>query len=309
MLLYIDHGACRGIFTKVEDYLKVLDEKPWALLSTLPYVVEEEEREKLSQKVIDYWLRITGSVRFVEDVYVMARWINIREMTVNELARKIVRLLSEVKHYLEDVFLMNIFLKIETGLALPDIGLLAIYENPLLVEQGVRQRPLPVARAVLRRAARALYESKLTRGLKELELEYVIVRNIGVDKPAIVDWTSLGMYPYSHQTQSIVNEQEVADPLLIANLVHRVRIRTVPDKRESVIQHYRDVREVVTSLRYYLARAREVLSKQIIVLPNTMTTLHVNTVMGFLRVLGIEVIDTVSVPVDLLLSAANTLSV
>jgi len=305
--VYVDHGACRGVFTKIEDLAKLLEDKYWAILSTLPYIIESEyEREKLSQKIVDIWLKITSSTRFVEDIYVTVRWFKINELSVSDLARKIIKILSEVNHYLEDIVLMNIFLKVETGLALPDIGLVVVYENPLLVEQGIRQRPIPITRAVLRRSAKVVYESKLARRVKELELEYVILRNVGSDKPVIVDWSCLGVYPYSSQTQSIVNEQEVADPVLVTYLTHKVKVRTTVSKMPSIIQHYREVREVLSSLKYYLARARDLVEKQIIVLPTTMTQTHVSTVVGFLRSLGVEVVDIVSVPVDLIVSAAQS---
>ena len=306
MLLYVDHGACRDIYTSVDRYLSLLRDKPWAILSTLPYIIESnEEREKLVDKILEIWLKITGSLRLVEDVYVLSRWFRVGMLSRSDLARKLVRLLSEVDHYLEDLSLMNMFLKISTGLALPDIGLIVIYENPLLVEQGVRQRPLPVSRPVLRRAARAIYESRISKGLRELELEYTVVRNVGLDRPAIVDWSSLGMYPFSSQRQSIVNDQEVADPLLVVSQVYNIRIRTTLEIRPSIIQHYRDVRDVSSSLMYYARRARELLRNQIIVLPNTMTNIHVSTVTGFLRALGVNVLEIINVPVDLLLASLS----
>ncbi len=306
MLAYVDHGAARGLYTNVGDLLKKIDEVKWIILSLLIYEIAENEKEKVVGKIIEKWLNITASARFVEDVYTTIIAYNNRIIkTDQELARKLVKIVSEVKHYIEDLYLMNTILKVLTGKALPDIGLLVVYENPLEVEQGRRQRPLRIRNTLLRREAEAVYESKLCKSIKRLNIEYVIVRKV-VTKPQIklIDWNCMGLYPYSPSLDSVVQGKEVAEPCLCAYLKHGVDIVSTISTTRLVLSHYRklDNLNVVNVLKLCEEFSN---INNILVLPPSMTKVHILTVKAYLQKQGVEVVSHCEVPVDILLDVCQ----
>ncbi|GEM_PF-4573937 len=302
MLAYVDHGAARGLYRDADALVKKIDEVKWLILSLLVYKVEDENREKIAQKIVEKWLNITASVRYVEDIYTtLVAYRNKMIKTDAELARKILRLISEVKHYLEDVYLTNVLMKVLIDKAFPDIGLIVVYENPLEVEQGRRQRPLNVRNVVLRREAETVYESKLSKSIRRLALEYVILRKQVRTRRVVIDWNCMGMYPYSSSSTSIVNNVEVADPCYCAYMKHGVDIVTTLTPKVAVFQ-YRQVREL--DLKTLLEICDKVQDAGLLVLPSTMTKSELVYLRSDLQNMC-TIVGTYSVPVDILLDVCQ----
>ncbi len=302
MLAYVDHGAARGLYKDADVLIRRIDEVKWLILSLLVYRVEEERREKLAEKILEKWLNITASVRYVEDIYTtLVAFRNKMIKTESELARKILRLVSEVKHYLEDLYLTNVLMKVLVDKAFPDIGLIVVYENPLEVEQGRRQKPLNIRNVLIRREAEAVYESRLSKSIRHLVLEYVILRKQTRSSIVLIDWNCMGMYPYSSSSTSIADGAEVADPCYCAYVKHGVNIVTSLTSKVAIF-HYRQVREL--DLKTLLEICDRVQDAGLLVLPSTMTKselLHVKHEVQSLC----EIVGVYNVPVDILLDVCQ----
>ncbi|NPA69244.1 MAG: hypothetical protein GXO26_00375 [Crenarchaeota archaeon] len=308
VLIYLDYGPSRELVTRIERYLELLEKDNKALISTLPYIVDldEETKKKIIIKLAEIWARITASTRLAEStVSIIYQYIT-RSINDKTLMLNIVKEISKIEQ-IEDLLIMNTLLKIGTGKALPDLGLIALYEDPLSIEQGRRVGRIEISNILVRKMVSLQYESRIMKTIRKLELEIVLCRKKfkSYDNIKIIDWRCLGIYPYSGYTRSISSEGiELAEPVLCAYLRHNVDISTIVGERSSckvIISHYRIPKisldyECINNILHDRS-----FKYHILCLPSSMTLRDRDIVVNFLKSIGIDVHKVLDVPVDVLL--------
>ncbi len=308
LLIYLDYGPSKELITRIERFLELLEKDNKILISTLPYIVEldEDTRKKIIIKLAEIWAKITASTRIAESIVSTIYQYITKSINDKTLMLNIIREVSRIEQ-IEDLLIMNTLLKIGTGKALPDIGLIAVYEDPLSIEQGRRVGRIEISNILVRRIVSLQYESRIAKTIRKLELEFVLCRKKLKDSNniEIIDWRCLGIYPYSGYFRSMSNEGiELAEPVLCAYIRHQVNVSTIIESRSSykvIIVHYRVPRSSVDHelLRNMLCDKNS--KYYILCLPSSMTFRDRDIVIRFLKNFGINIQNIVDVPVDVLL--------
>ncbi|NPB01181.1 MAG: hypothetical protein GXO10_07375 [Crenarchaeota archaeon] len=305
-LIYIDYGPLKSVVTEIEKYLELLEKDPKILISTLPYIIniDIETRKNIILKLAEKWATLTASTRIVEStVSIICQYI-MRTIDDRKLMLNIIKEISKIEQ-IEDLLIMNILLKIGTEKALPDLDLVALYEDPLSLEQGRRIGRIEIPNILVRRIASLQYTSKIMKTIRKIELEFVLCRKrVKENNIVIIDWRCLGIYPYNGLSISIdSNGNELAEPVLCAYLRHSVNISTILDNFKDskiIVMHYRIPRTIVDKDVLDILQA---VDKRLcfLCLPSSLTSRDLDVVLSFLKSIGFNIYKIVNVPVDVLL--------
>ncbi len=234
MIVYIDHPLSRGFVTDIAKLRDVIDKNIGVLTALVVMDVEEDLRDKLSNVILDYWLKLTGNAELIERIYVaidqLARGIiDIRKFTVS-----LIKALMTRELYIEDLYLINIFMKSRLGLNVLDLDLIVVYENPQSVVQGLRLDLSGLKGVVLSREVTLTY--KVRDKVRRYGIKVVVARQTSSSRVCVVDMFSNGLYPYTPYSQHVHNNGSLADPVLTSYMLYGVRVRSrVPDGVNHVI--------------------------------------------------------------------------
>ncbi len=300
-MIYIDHGAFRKSYLEFDRYIEDLDSKPWILFSTIPITFRKVEDFDKIFKIIDKWLRITASVNYVESIYVIINNYVKGVIDKSRLVRQIINTISEKLKYIEDLYATNIVLKLCTGYCLPDLDILVVYEDPLSIEQGRRVGRIELPNIILRKRVETMYESKITKKVEHIELEITLIRKRVKNALNVVDFSNLGMYPYTGNLTSIdVEGREVADHVLCTYLRYGVDIRTTISNMDVYIVHYRYVNiEKIINIMKKISKL-DISNSDIVVLPQSMTNNDVQDFVNVLKRFGYNILSIFEIPLDIL---------
>ncbi|NPA23459.1 MAG: hypothetical protein GXO23_04100 [Crenarchaeota archaeon] len=306
VLIYLDYGPSKKIITSMEKLIDTVEEDNRSLISALPYIVEvdSETRRRAIIRLAEAWAKLTGTSKLAEATVALIEQYRSKMIDDRKLITKIVRALSEAKH-IEDISIMNVVLKIGLGKAFPDLGLLAIYEDPLSLEQGLRIGRIELPNTILRRNVALEYESKILKKIRKIDIEFVLIKkrtfsNLNIK---IIDWRCLGVYPYNGMLRSVGEDNvELAEPTLCAYLRYNVDIITEVSPQRSVIVIYYRFPRSSSKLLTRLYEIGEILDKcYILCLPSSFSSRDLEFVLEFLKRCGIDVKAVVDVPVDVFL--------
>lgn len=205
----LDYPAQRKVLWNLDDIRRVINVPKLALSTVIVRRVPELVGDFLSS-----WIAV-GSRQFVEEAVLLGERILRGEEREPRLA--ILRLLSKAKFKLTDLLMFNKYLKLLTGLALPDYGLVVTYANP--IRPGDELANLPRVLTRIRAEPEPSYGSS----------EAAVSLNAG--RNTVVDWSNMGVLPYSPYSTASNN---LADPVLVLFRAG-YRISTSVDSSEVVL--------------------------------------------------------------------------
>ncbi len=299
LLIYVDHGAFRKLYERLEEYIKDVEEHSWIILSTIPIVLSYEPVDNdIIWNLANKWLSITYSTRYVESIVVLLEHYRRRIIGEKEFIIKMLHTISEKLEYIEDLYLTNILMKIATNMAFPDLGILVIYEDPLSIEQGRRAGLVDISNVLVKKKLKVVYESKIHRSIRTLEINTAIVRKKSSSTIVVTDWSNLGLYPYSGYNVSTDNEgRRLADPILCSYLKYRVDLVTNIMYRDVII----NFTKFQTSNYVRVIRELDKSSVNIVTLPETMSTRDIDRIITALRRHNVNVSGILNIPLDIFL--------
>ncbi len=304
VLIYLDYGPSKRVVTDIDEFVSIIESDNRALISSLPYIINLDiaKRREVILKIARIWAKLTSSTRLAEaTVSILEQYLH-NIIDRRTLMLKVVREISNIEQ-IEDLIIMNILLKIGTGKSFPDIDLVALYEDPLSLEQGCRVGRIDVPGVLVRRQVRLEYESRLLKGLKKILLEFVLIRKRPRCHVKVIDWRCLGVYPYNGICRSIdIYSRELAEPVLCAYMRHGVDIVTeIPQHNpvSVIVVYYRFPRTVSENTDF--VNYVEKFSPYFLCLPSSLSFKDFNMVASFLKDLGINILHIVDVPIDLVL--------
>ena len=212
MIIYVDYPEYRGFITRLGDYIGLLSRFPGALISSIVIVGGVE----LTREYFEEWARITGNVRIAEDTYAeVASYIK-GVSNERDLVDLVLRAYAELGSFTDIVALSNA-LKIFLNISILDLGLAIIYENPLLVANGLR---------VDMRIGDALARRMMNVG--GLNVNTALVMQQGAK--SMVDWGNPGVIPASN----VVGSEDVSDPAFTA-MAFNVMLTTRPSGHVNIL--------------------------------------------------------------------------
>jgi len=186
----VDHPLERRVLWSLEDLKRVVGD-PRLALSTI--VVRK------SPEVIDAFLSSWYSIgdgKFIGEAILFSEAV--LRNSLRRVDRALLKLLTRARLQLVDVIMFNKFLKLSTGSALPDYGIVIAYANPIRPGDELVNLPRVIARI-------------------DVELEGAgqrakIALMLNAGRRVVVDWSNMGILPYSPYPSY---SNGLADPVLV----------------------------------------------------------------------------------------------
>jgi hypothetical protein len=191
MLAYIDYPGSREIVTNPLELINRYRSFPGALVSTIVMIGGVD----VNEDYFKVWASLTGNRQLIEDTY-SEIWSYIKGVANDKDLISLVMRIYEKSGELIDLVALSNALKLFLGLNIYDLGLAVIYENPLMVLNGVRME-LRTGRALLTRRHR----------VEDIELSTVLVLQPETNRQ-VVDWGNPGVLPAS----GTIGDETVSDP-------------------------------------------------------------------------------------------------
>ncbi|GEM_PF-6355771 len=288
MLTYIDHALYRGYIKNIEKLEEIFHKKPALSLALVIIDVNSEERDKLRKLLLETWSRLTGNRVLIEELVSLIHGLEKNIISIDKFRRDLIKVLSRHDFHFEDLSLFNVYMKTILDMNILDLDLVIIYENPQLVINGYRQKPITMPGVLLRREVLVEYGKG-----KKFNLEVVILIQRAKKSLAVIDWSSNGLIPYTPTPQSLIDNFEVGDPIFTSYYNYGVKLR-------SSIRDYDKVIVPVSTSSYY--PCSELLKGvPILNLPRTLRKREIEDIISYLRRREIHVVECVDVNIDMVI--------
>ncbi|OYT27129.1 MAG: hypothetical protein B6V02_00455 [Thermoprotei archaeon ex4572_64] len=288
MLAYIDHALYRGYVESIEKLEEIFHKKPALSITLVIIDVNSEERDKLRKLLLETWSRLTGNKVLIEELVSLTHGLEKNIVSIDKFRRDLIKIFSKHDFHFEDLSLLNIYMKTILDMNVLDLDLVIIYENPQLVINGYRQKPITMPGVLLRREVLVEYG----RGRK-FNLEVVILIQRAKRNLVVIDWSSNGLIPYTPTSQSLIDNFEVGDPVFTSYYNYGVKLR-------SSIRNYDKVIVPVSTSSYHPCSEllREV---PILNLPKTLKEREIECIMNYLRRRRVHVIECIDANIDIII--------
>jgi hypothetical protein len=227
MLGYVDDPGSRTFIRSPSELNIMLRNSAKSVLSTVFFIAGDYEPD-IDSVMARVWNALTGNSAFIEDINSMLTRFR-RGLLRERLTRELLQLLSNRDYSLTDLILMNQYMKLTTDMGIGDLGLLILYENPQSVMRGIREPIDEVPNRLITRELIVELEARCTIVRRSF---YVHVIRQFEGGPTVLDWSGLGLIPYTRFQRSSINGVETADPVYASLMRHHARIVTKPGSRE-----------------------------------------------------------------------------